>query len=81
MAHLLTDPSPELAKMAYALLQDAAAKRTEYLVVEAGVDNSEDAKFELPVELLQILQESPFGDDIQPNVVRVMFPQRICYLS
>ncbi|KAI5116021.1 hypothetical protein M0805_005027, partial [Coniferiporia weirii] len=57
MAHLLLDPSPEVAKMAYTLLRGAAKKRTEYLVVEAGVDTStETTKYELPDELLQVLQ-------------------------
>lgn len=69
MAHLVRDPSPELAKMAYGLLQDAAAKRTEYLVVEAGVDSSEEANFELPIELLQILQDSLPADDVTNDLV------------
>lgn len=69
MVHLLLDPSPELAKTAYGLLQGAAAKHTEYLVVEAGVDVSEDAKFELPKELLLVLQQSLESDDILAETV------------
>lgn len=57
MVHIILDPSVEVSKMAYVLLLRAARKRTEYLVVEAGVDtSSEVTKFELPQELLHVLQ-------------------------
>lgn len=42
--------------MAYQLLQHAAAKRTEYLVIEAGVDTEPTFTAELPSELISILQ-------------------------
>ncbi len=42
--------------MVYPLLQTAAKKRTEHVVIEAGVDTSEDAKFEMPAELLVLVQ-------------------------
>lgn len=58
MCHLLLDSSTIVQKMAYSLLQQAAKKRTEYLVVEAGVDTSGEAKFELPPELLEILERA-----------------------
>ncbi|KAH8103214.1 hypothetical protein DFH11DRAFT_1521251 [Phellopilus nigrolimitatus] len=72
MAHLLLDPSPEIAKMVYALLHAASKKRTEYLVVEAGVDTStETAKYELPAELLQVVQTALIlqGDQAEPNIL------------
>lgn len=66
MAHLLLDPSPEVAKMSYILLQDATRKWTEYLVIEAGVDTSETTRYELPPELLQVLQTALEMKDDQP---------------
>jgi len=42
--------------MAYNMLQQAAFKRTEHLVVEAGVDTEGTLVIELPKELLDILQ-------------------------
>ena len=62
MAHLLLDPSPEVAKIVYSLLKLAARKWTEFLVVEAGVDTSEMTKFEIPMELLQVLSVA-----LEPN--------------
>lgn len=50
--------------MAYALLQEAAKKRTEYLVIESGVDTEDVAQAELPIELVDLLQCSlSFEDD------------------
>ena len=64
MAHLILDPSPEVAKMSYSLLYQAAQKRTEHLVVEAGVDtSSETAKYDIPSELLQVLDAALQLDD------------------
>ena len=57
MSHLLSDPSVDVQKMAYDLLREAAKKRTEYLVIESGV-NTEDAKIDLPVELVNLLQST-----------------------
>ena len=57
MAHLILDPSIDVAKMSYSLLFRAAQRWTEHLVVEAGVDtSSETAKFEMPSELIQVLE-------------------------
>jgi hypothetical protein len=39
MCHLITDPSVDVQKMAYAMLKTAAEQRTEYLVIEVGVGN------------------------------------------
>lgn len=64
MAHLLLDTSPEVQKLAYPMLQNAAQKRTEYLVIEAGVDTSENTKFELPIELLQLVQNSIEDEEV-----------------
>lgn len=57
MCHLLTDNSPDVQRMSYHLLQSAASKFTEHLVVEAGVDTEGTVKSELPEELLAILQQ------------------------
>lgn len=56
MVHVLGDPDVSILRMVYPLLQTAAKKRTEHVVIEAGVDTNEDAKFELPVELLELVQ-------------------------
>ncbi|KIJ37270.1 hypothetical protein M422DRAFT_33818 [Sphaerobolus stellatus SS14] len=57
MCHLLTDSSVENQKMAYNMLQQAAFRRTEHLVIEAGVDTEDTLTIELPKELLVILQD------------------------
>ncbi|KAG7097872.1 hypothetical protein E1B28_005184 [Marasmius oreades] len=57
MCHLLSDPSLDVQKMAYKLLQQVAKKRTEHFVVEAGVDTEDKFKAELPHELLVALQQ------------------------
>lgn len=51
--------------MAYGLLQEAAKKRTEYLVIEAGVDTENIIQGELPPELISILQRSFNSEDDQ----------------
>ncbi|CAA7268465.1 unnamed protein product [Cyclocybe aegerita] len=62
MCHLIEDPSPKVQKMAYELLRTAARKRTEYFVIEAGVDTESVVKPTLPEELLEIVQrEVNFG--------------------
>jgi len=56
MCHLLNDPSVEVQKMAYRLLQTSAQKRTEDLVIEAGVSTDASIKLNLPIELVDFLQ-------------------------
>jgi hypothetical protein len=56
MCHLVTDPSVDVQKMAHQLLQQAAIRRTEHLVVEAGVDSENMVVIELPAELVVLLQ-------------------------
>jgi hypothetical protein len=58
MSHLLLDPSASVQKMAYDLLREAAHKRTEHLVIEAGVDTESAVKSLLPLELVSLLQQS-----------------------
>lgn len=58
MLHLVVDPSPNIQKMAYDLLHEAARKRTEWLVIEVGVDAESTIKPELPSELVGLLQTS-----------------------
>ncbi|PIL27721.1 hypothetical protein GSI_10874 [Ganoderma sinense ZZ0214-1] len=58
MCHLVTDGSVDVQRMAYQLLQEAAKKYTEELVVEAAVDTEDSVKSELPTELLDILQRT-----------------------
>lgn len=62
---LLNDKSPEVQKMAYQLMLKSAKKRTEYIVIEAGVSvlDSDSIKFELPQELVGFLQQSTNEED------------------
>jgi hypothetical protein len=63
--HLLNDKSVEVQKMAYQLLHKSAKKRTEYIVIEAGVSapDSDSIKPELPPELITFLQQSINEED------------------
>ncbi|CDO70174.1 hypothetical protein BN946_scf184774.g2 [Trametes cinnabarina] len=63
MCHLLTDGSINVQRMAYQLLQEAAKKYTEDLVIEAAVDVEGVMKVELPVELLDMLQRNLSQED------------------
>jgi E3 ubiquitin-protein ligase listerin len=56
MCHLLSDSTPQVQIMAYQFLQRATRRRTEYLVIEAGVDTESAVKVELPSELIALLQ-------------------------
>lgn len=56
MCHLVTDHSLEVQKMGYGILRTAAKKRTEHLVIEAGVDTESTVKATLPSELMDIVQ-------------------------
>ncbi|KAI9462830.1 hypothetical protein BJY52DRAFT_1203094 [Lactarius psammicola] len=58
MSHLLFDPSTSVQKMAYELLREAAHKRTEHLVIEAGVDTESIVRSLLPLELISLLQQT-----------------------
>jgi hypothetical protein len=53
--------------MAYELLQEAARKRTEHLVIEAGVDTEFVVKSLLPEELVTLLQQSLEIIDIEED--------------
>ncbi|KAG6844999.1 hypothetical protein H0H87_001771 [Tephrocybe sp. NHM501043] len=63
MCHLVTDPSVEVQKMAYRFLAIAARKRTEFLVIEAGVDTEGVVDIRISEDLLNILQRSPGIED------------------
>ncbi|KAG6877121.1 hypothetical protein C0993_010124 [Termitomyces sp. T159_Od127] len=63
MCHLVTDPSVEVQKMAYHFLTLAAKKRTEYLVIEAGVDAEGAANMDLSEDLLGLLQRNVAIED------------------
>jgi hypothetical protein len=58
MSYLLFDPSTSVQQMAYGLLREAAYKRTEHLVIEAGVDTESVVRSMLPWELVSLLQQS-----------------------
>ena len=58
MCHLVVDSSSDVQTMAYTMLREAAAKRTEHIVVEAAVDTETEFKAELPLELVELLQRS-----------------------
>ncbi|KAK0191944.1 hypothetical protein F5146DRAFT_1102178 [Armillaria mellea] len=66
VCHLVMDTGTEVQKKAYMLLQQAAYKRTQHLVVEAAVDTENTFKAELPPELLSILQQTINFDDAEP---------------
>ena len=68
MSHLLLDPSASVQKMAYELLREAAYKRTEHLVIEAGVDTESVVKSSLPSELVSLLQQSLDVIDIEEDL-------------
>ena len=74
MCHILTDPSDTVQRMAYKMLRESAAKYTEHLVLEAGVDSDAELKLELPMELVELLQMSlPESDlEVSSPQVRVM---------
>jgi hypothetical protein len=59
MCHLLDDPSADVQILAYQFLKEAAKKRTEHFVIEAGVDAEATVKAELPLELMDILRRTP----------------------
>jgi hypothetical protein len=61
----LNDKSVEVQKMAYQLLHKSAKKRTEYIVIEAGVSasDSDSIKPEFPPELIAFLQQSIDEED------------------
>jgi E3 ubiquitin-protein ligase listerin len=63
MCHLLNESSIDNQKMAYQMLQQAAATRTEHLVVEAGVDSENMTDIDLPRELVVLLQSNVTVDD------------------
>lgn len=58
MCHLLQDSSVDNQKLAYFLLQQAAGKRTEHLVLEAAVEtqDTDTTTTLLPLELLEMMQ-------------------------
>lgn len=56
MCHILEDTSPTVQRMTYQLLQEAAKKYTEHMVIEAAVDSEPTVKIEMPAELLILLQ-------------------------
>jgi hypothetical protein len=65
MCHLLSDASIDVQKSSYRLLQNAARKRTEHLVVEVGVDTEDVVKAELPPQLVGILERDLHFDDLE----------------
>lgn len=47
------------------MLKESAAKYTEHLVLEAGVDSDAELKLDLPVELLSLLQTTIADSDFE----------------
>jgi hypothetical protein len=76
LVHLVEDSFYSVQKVAYALLKEAAKKRTEHFVIEVGAnlggDEANVVKSVFPLELLEILRkEVDFewsGDGEQVNV-------------
>lgn len=54
--------------MAYELLREAANKRTEHLVIEAGVDTESVVKSLLPSELVSLIQQSLDVIDLEEDL-------------
>jgi hypothetical protein len=71
MSYLLFDPSTSVQQMAYELLREAARKRTEHLVIEAGVDTESVVKSVLPWELVSLLQQSLDIVDVEEDLSSV----------
>ncbi|KAJ8507641.1 hypothetical protein ONZ45_g9999 [Pleurotus djamor] len=71
ICHLLDDDSYEVQKLAYGLTQKASRKRTEFLVIEAGVNADADLKVELPDELMFILRQELAYQDREQHASRV----------
>jgi len=68
MCYILRDSSVDIQKMAYQFLHESAKKRTEYLVIELGVDTEDTVEAQLPAELIDILQQSlNLGDALEDN--------------
>lgn len=57
------DPSENVPRMSYKILQVSAAKYTEHLVLEASVDNEATVPLNLPIELVELVQSGLQGDD------------------
>lgn len=53
--HLLTDSAIYVQQMSLQLVEQAAAKHTEHLVIEAGVDTEQEVVVKIPEELVEIL--------------------------
>lgn len=64
--------------MSYQLLQEAARKRTEFLVVEAGVDTEGTFKAELPQELIDLLSNFVGGEGAEDQVSLIAYYPRFC---
>ena len=75
MCHLVLDLSVEVQKMAYHFLALAAKKRTEYLVIEAGVDTEGTVNMDLSGDLLKLLQRNVIVEDshLESSVCRLPF--------
>lgn len=67
MCHLVTDTAESVQRMAYQVLQGAAAKRTEHLVIESAVDTEDEFKAELPAELLELLSRLIDPEDAEQD--------------
>ncbi|KAL1719117.1 hypothetical protein EV715DRAFT_272923 [Schizophyllum commune] len=67
MCHLVTDTAESVQRMAYQVLQGAAAKRTEHLVIESAVDTEDEFKAELPAELLELLSRLVDPEDAEQD--------------
>ncbi|KAG6818998.1 hypothetical protein H0H93_016518, partial [Arthromyces matolae] len=64
MCHLVMDSSVDVQQRAYHFLALAAKKRTEHLVIEAGVDSEGTVNIDLPENLLKMLQRDIVGEDL-----------------
>jgi hypothetical protein len=74
MCHLVRDPSNDVQKMAYQMLHAAAKKRTEHVVVEAGVDVEGTYEPRLPTELIELLSTQVDVDEDSATVRPALNP-------
>ncbi|KAF8875235.1 hypothetical protein BD779DRAFT_1613454 [Infundibulicybe gibba] len=68
MCHLIKDTSDTVKTTAYQVLHNAAKRRTEHFVIEAGVDTEDSFKANIPDELVEILQQNVLLDEVGEHI-------------
>lgn len=68
------DTSTDVQKRAYQFLENAVKKRTEYFVIEAGVDADTTVNATIPPEILDILQRIINLDEANLDTQVILLP-------